>query len=184
MKNFISAILIFVPAFLPAQQTAFKAVNEDDDMRFPFFNSSFSEIFDQPSAWKAITIHAEELRNAGGHDFSTLENLEDVHIQFTMDPDESDSAKTAFTDSIAAWMKNMEHFAKCPKLKRVIFQVGERIYLNKIECAFRNKKEKRKYEAYYKRTSALNLAAAWNSFGKDVHASLPGVELYAYTWGW
>jgi hypothetical protein len=184
MKLIFSISLFFLSISLFAQQKEFLHVpQKDKSFRAPVFASSFAEIFKQPETWKSITIFVEDLATAPAYDFSKLTNLELVQVQFSFSPDSSDAAKKKYTDKVNLLMKNMVSFAKCPKLKHVIFAIGEQIYLTKAQCEPVGNEEKH-YSKLYKRTSAANKVQAWEAFGKDVNVLLPGVKLYAYTRSW
>jgi hypothetical protein len=177
--KFLTAFFLFCFSLtIHAQQGKFLEVSANNNFRVPIFPSSFEEIF-KDSAATSISIYAEELANAQYYDFSKLTSLELVEVRFTMRPDTTNAAKKIFIDSINSLMKNMKYFAKCPKLKNVVFCIGEQVYLTKEECD---------NEDYNERTRRWqfdqNVKNAWAAFGKDVHVVLPGVKLYAYSWGW
>jgi hypothetical protein len=177
--KFLTAFFLFCFSLTAnAQQDKFLKVPKDNDFRVPFFCSSFEEIF-KDSTTTSISIYAEELANAPKFDFSKLAELELVEVKFTISPSSSNAIKKAFIDSVNLLMKNMKYFAKCPKLKNVVFCIGEQIYLTNEESANEDYSQRARRWQFDQ-----NVKNAWIAFGKDVHAMLPGVKLYAYSWGW
>ncbi|MDQ3111611.1 MAG: hypothetical protein M3R17_17115 [Bacteroidota bacterium] len=178
--KFFTAFLLLCSLTINAQQDKFlKIPSNNDDFRAPVFCSSFEEIFKDTTA-SSICIFADELKNAQRFDFSKLTELELIEIKFTMTPDTTDAAKKVFIDSINTLMKNMKYFAKCPKLKKVAFCIGEQIYLKKEDTNSNEDNSQRARRWQFDQ----NVKNAWTAFGKDVSMMLPKVKLYAFTWGW
>ncbi len=180
MKFLLATFLFCCSLSINAQQKEFLPVNSNSKLEAPVFSSTLAEIFEIPSITKSITIDVAELKNVGLYDFTQLESLELVQVKFTLAPDSSDAARKVFIDSVNVLLKSMNAFAKCPKLKKVVFCIGEQIYLKHTQTdeadAYENSKRKKLFEA--------NVKGAWNAFGNDVAKLLPGVKLYAFIWGW
>lgn len=175
----ISSVLLFLFLFtgLHAQQKKFLSAENLLVGTFPY---TLAELFESPEAHTNITLYMEDLVDVGLYDFSKLTNLELLQLKFTLSPDSSDAVRKIFIDSVNTCMKNLSAFKKCPKLKKIVFCIGEQVYLTHaqtdVENAYDDKKRQELFDA--------NLAGAWKAFGKDVNRLLPGVKLYAYTWGW
>lgn len=179
MRIIPALLFLFLFTGLQAQQKGFLDVDRYN-LRAPAFGASFAEIFESPESYDAITIYAEELVNANAYDFSKLKRVELIMIRFTLCPDSSDAVRKLFIDSINTCMKNIAAFRQCPKLKKIVFAIGEQVYLTHaqtdVEDAYEDKKRQELFDA--------NVSGAWEAFGKDVNALLPKVKLFAYTWGW
>lgn len=177
MRIFPALLFLFLCTNLGAQQKGFLSAK---NMQVAVFSYTLAELFESPDVHTNTTLYADDLAHAGLYDFSKLENLETVQIKFTLAPDSSDAARKKFRDSINVCMKNLAAFKKCPKLKKIVFCIGEQVYLTHaqtdVENAYEDKKRQELFDA--------NVKGAWDAFGKDVNKLLPGVKLYAYTWGW
>lgn len=151
----------------------------------PVFSQTYHELFSDSllGFTTAITLDAAELAQDSTYDFSKLESLETVVIQYTINPDSSDEMKQAFIARTNGYFSHLHAFAKCPKLKTVIFKIGEQIYLTEKEKQ-KILQEENDYEKQYKKMAKLNTEKAWAAFGSSAQEQLPGVELYAVTWGW
>jgi hypothetical protein len=178
--KFLTAFFLFFSLTTNAQQDNFlKIPSHGNNLNGPAFSSFLEEIFKDSTSPTAICIDVEELAKAPLYDFSKLTEVELVEIKFTLSPSSSDSTKKVFIDSINVLMKNMKYFAKCPKLKKVVFCIGEQVYLTKEESVNEEYDERiRKWQF------EQNQKNAWLAFGKDVSVLLPGVKLYAFSWGW
>jgi hypothetical protein len=180
MKTGIIFLLLLTSAKLYSQQNNFLEPPANSHyFSAPVFGQTFHEIFEYPECTSA-TIYAEELDSVSFYDFSKLKKLELLSIRFTLSPDSSDEFRKIFRDSIQILMKNLSAFSKCPKLKRIVFSIGEQAYLTHAESDVPNAYDDDVRGKLFEK----NVTNAWISFGKDVHAILPRVKLYAYTWGW
>lgn len=180
MKFLPAIFLLLLVSNLNGQQKKFLPIKNNSNLVAPVFPLTLAEIFESPLGVTSITIFADELKNVSLYDFSKLEDLELVQVKFTIAPDSSDAARKVFIDSINVLMKNMSAFSKCPKLKKVVFCIGEQIYLKHAQTdaddAYKGNVRQKLFDA--------NVANAWIAFGKDVSVQLPGVKLYGLSWGW
>jgi hypothetical protein len=178
MKIIPAALFLLLFTGLHAQQKNFLPV--DKHLKAPVFPSTLAEIFESPEIHSSITIFADELMNVASYDFSKLEALELVQIKFTLCPDSSDAKRKIFIDSINTCMKNLAAFKKCPKLKKMVFCIGEQVYLTHAQTDVENAYEDKKRQELFDK----NVEGAWKAFGQDVAKQLPNIKLYAFTWGW
>lgn len=134
----------------------------------PVFSQSYHELFSDSllGYTKAITLNAEELAHDSAYDFSVMESLETVVIQYTINPDSSDEMKQAFIARTNSYFSHLHVFAKCPKLKTVIFKIGEQIYLTEKEKQ-KIMQEESDYEQQYEKMAKLNTEKAW------LHSAFP-----------
>ncbi|MGL4597861.1 MAG: hypothetical protein ACRCYO_10040 [Bacteroidia bacterium] len=174
-KSLISFfLLLFVAVPTWSQQTNFLPINEIDTVAVPPVPQSLTVIFKHPERAKAITLFADDLDSLPLFDCAQLTNLRTIHIQFAYPPDSSYAEREDFFYYIADMMKFLNRFASCPQLKRIVFGVGEHLYLTK--------EEQIPTEVDYR--YEINLDRAWKSFGKQANTDLPNIRLYAYNWVW
>ncbi|CAN5760141.1 hypothetical protein BH11BAC7_BH11BAC7_35000 [soil metagenome] len=146
-------------------------VNEDQ------YENELHRVFESPGQ-SCIRIDFATLDSTEFYDFSKLENLESVTILAGMLADATDPERTVFADQVKIAMSKMSGFSKCPKLKRVIFILGNHVFLNEAACEAKED-EKLYDEKYDRRLGDENIEAAWKLFGESVQKKLPGIELYA-----
>ena len=184
MKLFLSAIFFISVGILSAQQKSFLYYDEGDPQFFIGYSAySLAELFQDPGKYESLSISPEDLDKDSSYDYSKLINLQVIEISFSFDPESSDAAKKVFRDKTKKQLEKLALFSKCPHLKRIAFKIGEQIYMDSEQCKPRGI-EKKDYSLQYKRMSRENLEGAWENFGKDLLNEMPGVKLYADTWGW
>lgn len=184
MRLLFSLLLVAIFNVLPAQQKSFLDIGHKKIV-VPVFVQTFEDVFADSTHPTSITIGAEELDKSktDGHDFSKLDELEAVLIQFAYCPDSSDAAKKMYIGQLNGYFKNIGVFARCPKLKTIVFKVGEQIYITKAESE-RIAVTTKDYEKQWEKMASLNIEHAWTTFGTTASRALPGMKLYAVTWGW
>jgi hypothetical protein len=174
-KKLITAfVFLLISIAASAQQTGFLPVAEIDTVAVPPVPQSLTVIFKHPERATAITLFADDLDSLLLFDCAQLTNLRTIHIQFAYSPDSSYAEREDFFYYIADMMKFLNRFASCPQLKRLVFGVGEHLYLTADE--------QKPTEVDYR--YEINLERAWKSFGKQANVDLPGIRLYAYNWVW
>ncbi|HEY6161805.1 MAG TPA: hypothetical protein VI112_11290 [Bacteroidia bacterium] len=183
MKKFLlfTCLLSFIEAH---SQSGF--INITDNDTFPeSFGTEMREAFREPASFKYLTVFAEYLDSAGRYDLSLLKNLEVLVVKFSFDPSSGDTARIPFVKKTHDEMMMIQAFRNCPKLRAIVFSIGEQIYLSdpeKKELGLNGDKEYS--ESVYKKRVKENLQNAWKDFGDTLQQKLPGIKLYAYDWGW
>jgi hypothetical protein len=187
MKKIPIICLLFISAkFLSAQQTAFLRLPTNDSTLFEStLAGSFETYFSySPESWKSITILIDELKKDTAYDFSKLKNLETVYIVFTLDPKSTDAQKKKYIRELNETSKHLASFSKCPKLKNIVFGIGEQIFLSQKEIKERKKKQGQDDALLNSMMQNQNLENGWKKFGKNIPEILPRVKFYAFNYNW
>ncbi len=174
-------LCILFTGLIQAQQQSFRPISEVDSILYAMSSATFAKVFESPAAWVSISLRPEELDNLAPYDCSKLTALQTVYVEYTCDPDWSWRKRKQFISKTQQRLKKLALFASCPKLERIIFHIGELIYLNP-----RAQKKARKLKASGQTYPEydLNIQRAWENYGATLSKALPKVNLYAYNWDW
>ncbi|MEM9982487.1 MAG: hypothetical protein AAF734_08325 [Bacteroidota bacterium] len=129
---------------------------------------SFSSSFERPNEIGKIEIDVADLAQVIDYDLAKLTALEVLEIKMTEDPEAEDNWKAAVIEEAKKNMQHLAAFKKAPKLKWVIFAVGEQLFFKANEQA----------------TPGGNLQRAYSTLGKQAESLLPNVTITAYHWEW
>jgi hypothetical protein len=103
------------------------------------------------------------------------ENVQHLHISFTLDPESSDAVKEEKIKEIERKLKETAPFCK-KTIKVLSLQIGEQLFLNGEEVASCGDN--------YDKLAKLNLKNAWKRLSPILQKEFPSIEIYADNWGW
>jgi|ERR1051326_2790283 hypothetical protein len=174
---------LFTLPFTVSGQDHFLKVSQDS---FPEgWGANLHREFKTPDSCSSLTFFTSEIDSISNYDLSLLRNLEWLVVKFSFDPAAGDTTRIPFVTKTHDAIMNLAAFSKCPKLKAIVFTIGEQIYLSDAEKKAMGLDGDKEYpEKVYKKMTDKNLENAWRNFGSELHQKLPNVTLYAYDWGW
>jgi hypothetical protein len=187
MKKTLIFLLLIICKQYSAQQTAFLRFSLDDTtIGYTETLMSFKYYFaNKPENLTSMGILIEELNAVSLYDFSKLTNLQTLTIQFAFNTEGSDSEKKKYISELNQTIKQLSAFTKCPKLKNIVFSVGNEIFLTRKK----SKKIKRQLataQNYVLENKLIdeNLKEGWTQFGTNVQTMFPKWKIFACNVNW
>ncbi len=129
---------------------------------------------------KYLTVSAEGMEMFAGMRLDQHTALEAVMIEFTENPEASDEAKEKVIAGIERRLPVLSALRQCRSLKYLVLHAGEFLFIRKAD-GIRYLKGDTSSRA---RAERLNLERLNARFGAKLAGMLPGVKVYAHTWGW
>lgn len=170
MKNFLILFSLLVAFSLPAQQEKFiDYIQADSSMVSEYHPQKLSEIFVAPQTHRSIAISFKELNSASQYDFSKLANLTVARIILAFPADTTQALKDKFIAEVDSTIRKSNCFLKCPKLKGIIFEIGEDLY---VPERFYKRHNSDRYSDFSKLYDK-NQECAWEAFGRDLSKVFP-----------
>lgn len=177
MKNqfILPVILFFLAGLIPAAGQIESPT--PDEITNRIYNYSYPS--DEKEA-KYLTIRGEELDDLAGRHPEEYKNLEAVIIEFTENPEAPDSIKEKLIADIEKKLPNLACLLKCSRLKYIIFNVGEFLFIRSTDNIKYNSGD----NSLDQEAARLNLERLNMRYGKKIKKIVPGIKIFAHNWGW
>ncbi len=139
--------------------------------------------YSQPSDMRKaryLTVSGESMEMLAGMPFEQYTALEAVMIEFTENPESSDEARERVIAGIERKLPVLSGLRRCNSLKYLVLHTGEFLFIRAADGIRYNNGD----PASRSKADRLNLERLNARFGAKLARILPGIKVYAHTWGW
>lgn len=165
--------------------TLFIALPSVSEIRYPTPEDLVKDIYNYsyPAGKHIIRymiIRGQNLDYLASIQLEQYQNLEAVVIEFTEDPAAADAIKEKQIAVVEKMLPHLVNLRKCRSLKYLVLHTGECLFIRNADgfaCKSSDPGTRSKADR-------LNLERLNIRFGKKLEELLPGITVYAHTWGW